>query len=159
MPRVWLRGRCCALFLGLLATAPAHGTSLAIGRGSRPHNLDLALRVGPFEAEYLDEGEQPYGIPDINRIVNLDLLAHTDGRLAAYAKAGLSSSRLSYNGGGNGYPNHTGFTGENAGVGLDAALTQHFGVRLQWLWMRYQQCSVPDYETFSTVTLSAVWTI
>ncbi len=158
MPRLWLRGGCCALLLGLLATAPAHGISIAAGRGSRPHNLDLALRAGAFEAEYVDEGEQPEGIPDINRIVNLDLLARSDGRLAAFAKLGLSSSRLSHNGGGNGYRNHTGFTGENAGLGLEGALTRSFGWRLQWLWMRYQQCSVPDYETFNTVTLSVVWT-
>ena len=63
MPRLWLRWGCCALLLGLLATAPAHGISIAAGRGSRPHNLDLALRAGAFEAEHVDEGEQPEGIP------------------------------------------------------------------------------------------------
>ena len=158
MPIAW-RLAVCTVLLGWLATAQAQALTLGLGRGSRPHNLDVTVRERALEVEYLDEGEQPYGIPDINRIVNLDFAQRSHGRLAAFWKLGLSSSRLSFNGGGNGYRNHTGFTGENVGVGVEAALSPRFGLRAQWLWMRYQQCSTPDYETFSTVTISAVWAI
>jgi len=145
-------------FACALGIPAAHAADIAIGRSIRPHNIDIAARFGYAEIEFIDEGEQPNGIPNRNRVVNLDaVLPLHAGRWTLYAKAGLSSSRFSYNGSGNGYHNRTGFTGQNAGIGVEYALTPQWAVRVQTVWMRYQQSDIPAYECFTYTSAMLVF--
>ncbi len=142
----------------LVWCASAHAWSIAVGRSVRPHDVDLAVQVGPIQVEYIDEGAQPYGIPNRNRPLSVDyVLERKWGRWSAFAKAGVTSSWLSYNGSGNGYRNRTGFTGQNVGVGLKFRLVPHLWLVGQTVWLRYQQSDVPAYEpfTYSSVMLQA----
>lgn len=135
----------------VLCIGTAQAATLAIGRSVRPHDVDVSLTIWHLQAEFIDEGEQPYGIPNRNRVVNFDFIAQSPAwrGLSVFAKAGLSSSRFSYSGAGNGYRNRTGFTGQNAGVGITYQLTPQIALQLQTVWMRYQQSDVPAYECFS----------
>ena len=142
------------LLAAMLLPATAHAWSVAVGRSVRPHDIDLALQLGPVQLEYIDEGAQPYGIPNRNRPVNLDyVLEHAWGRFDVFAKAGVTSSWLSYNGSGNGYRNRTGFTGQNVGVGLKVRVLPRVWLVGQTVWMRYQQSDVPAYEPFTYSSL------
>ena len=143
----------CALGIGT-----AHAAQIAVGRSIGRRNVDASISVGWFQAEYIAEGVQPNGIPNRNRVVNLDVvLSRRIGAWEPYIKGGLSCSRLGFNGSGNGYRNRTGFTGQNVGVGVTYWATRSIGVRAQTVWMRYQQVDIPAFETYSYSSVALVF--
>lgn len=148
------------LWLGLLPAARgAAAWELGLGRSSRPGNVDLSLRGRGWQIEYVDEGRQPDGIPNRNRVLDLDGVLATRGRLSGFVEAGLSSSRPSRNGSGNGYRASGPMLGLNAGAGLQWRFAPGWRLRLQSLWMRYPQCSAPGMEDFvyTSVALVRAW--
>lgn len=151
-----LLGVCLAAFPGVRGAA---AWELGVGRSSRPGNLDLSLRERWWQLEYIDEGRQPDGIPNRNRVLNLDGVLATRGRLSGFVEAGLSSSRLSRNGSGNGYRASGPMLGVNAGAGVQWRFAPGWRVRLQTVWMRYPQCSEPGMENFvyTSVSLVRAW--
>lgn len=141
----------------VLCIGTAHGAELSLGRSVRPHDADVALRWRFLEAEFIAEGEQPGGIPNRNRVINLDaVLSHRFGPWEPYIKAGVSCSRFGFNGSGNSYHNRTGFSGENVGAGLTYWITPAVGLRAQTIWMRYQQVDIPAFEQFTYSSVSLV---
>lgn len=141
-----------------LCVVTAHAAEIAIGRSVRPHDVDISARWGFVEAEYIAEGEQPYGIPNRNRVINLDVvLSHRFGQWEPYIKAGVSCSRFGFNGSGNDYRNRTGFTWQNIGAGATYWLAPRIGLRAQTVWMRYQQVDIPAFETFTYSSASLVF--
>ena len=123
--------------------------------------LNLGLRYGAFEATlgknlfshvgseitYSDEGKQPDNIPNINRVISMDLVGRHDlfWGFSGYIKSGISASHQ--NGGG-----YSAFSGTNVGVGLTYPLSKNVDVDLSAMSMRYKQCDVPEFERFTTVT-------
>ncbi|OYV37527.1 MAG: hypothetical protein B7Z80_12580 [Rhodospirillales bacterium 20-64-7] len=143
----------CTLCIGT-----ARAADIAIGRSVQRLNFDASARVSYFSAELISEGVQMHGIPNRNRVINLDVvMAHRWGRWEPYIKAGVSCSRYGFNGSGNGYRNATGFTGQNLGVGVDYLMSAHWAVRAQTVWMRYQQVDIPAFETYSYTSVSLVF--
>jgi hypothetical protein len=146
-----------AVILSCFSFGPASAMSLFVGKSNRPGSFNFSVQAGFVSLEYVDEGRQPYGIPNINRVVNLDVEARSSGRLYAYGKVGLSCSRFGRNGSGNSYHNATGFTGQNVGIGLGYELTPLVALQGQVLWMRYQQVDIPAYERFGVISAGLVW--
>ncbi len=145
--------------LPALAAAPAASAAtlqLGIGRSSRPGDFDLSLRGRGWQLEYIDEGRQPHGIPNDNRVINLDGVLATPGPWSWFAEAGLSSSRPSRNGSGNGYEPSGPMLGANAGGGVQWRFAPGWWLRLQTLWMRYPQSSEPAMETFGYTSVALV---
>ena len=152
----------CALWvaaLGLLAPAPAGAWELGLGRSNRPGDFDLSLRDRCWVVEYVDEGRQPQGIPNINRVLDLDLLLRGGARLSWYLEGGLSNARWSRNGSGDGYQAPRGFEGGNLGGGLQWRAAPGWWLRLHALWLHYPQSSQPGSETFeySSAALVRRW--
>ena len=140
---LWLPGRAQAWELGL-------------GRSSRPQDFDLSLGNAWWRLEYIDEGRQPYGIPNRNRVLDVDGVLRGGARLSWYLEVGLSSARWSRNGSGNGYRAPRGLDGYNLGGGLQWRLTPVWSLRLQALWLHYPQSSQPGSETFEYTSLAVV---
>lgn len=134
---------------------PLHALIVSAGLSTRPKDLELALALpvggsAALQLEYIDEGRQPQGIENINRALSLDIASHYDiGRLSLSLKGGLTSSRLSYNGSGNGYANRSGLTGWNAGVGIQSRLTERWSIGAELLRLHYQQSDKPAMEYYS----------
>ena len=148
------------LVLALALACPAHGATLGVGPSIRPASYALSWRgSGPLapELEFVSEGRQPDHIPNINRVLLLNLVASypVTPRLTAFAKAGLASSRWSTNGSGNGYSN-PGRPGWDVGWGLDCRLSPRWGLRLETVRMHHQQSDVPAFETFTLTTVQVV---
>ena len=145
--------------LGLLAPVRAQAWELGLGRSNRPGDFDLSLRDRCWVVEYVDEGHQPDGIPNINRVLDLDAVLQRGARLSWYLEAGLSDAQWSRNGSGDGYRAPRGFHGANLGIGLQWRATTGWWLRLQALWLRYPQSSQPGLETFeySSVALVRKW--
>ena len=150
----WVYLAICALSLG-----NADATQIAIGRSAQRRNFDISAQWRLLQLELISEGVQMHGIPNRNRVINLDaVLPWHIGRWMLYVKAGVSSSRFSYNGSGNGYRNHTGFTGQNIGIGAQYAITPHWAIRVQTARMRYQQSDIPAFEEYTYSSTSLVFT-
>ena len=148
---------CVAIVLAtLLHAAPARAWELGIGRSSRAGDFDLSLRDAWWSLEAIDEGRQPDGIPDRNRVLDADLVLHGGARLCWYLQAGLSDARWSRNASGNGYRAPRGFDGHNLGGGLQWRLAPGWWLRLQTLWLRYPQNSQPGSESFEYTSLALV---
>jgi len=148
------------LLLVLLAPA-AQAAEVAFGPSARPQSYSISLRgsaaIAP-EIEYVSEGRQPYGIPNINRVAMLNLVAAADltPTLQAFVKCGLASSRWSTNGSGNGYSNPGRF-GYDLGAGLTWWIVpRRWGLRLETLHMRHQQSDEPKFETLTMTSLQIV---
>lgn len=145
-----------AAAFGLLLPGVAQAWELGLGRSNRPGNLDLSLRDAWWALEYVDEGSQPEGIPNRNRLLDADLLLRGGSRLSWFVEGGLSTARWSRNGSGNGRRAPRGFEGYNLGCGLQWRLAPGWSVRVQALWLRYPQSSQPGAETFEYSSLSLV---
>ena len=145
-----------ALVSALLLPARASAWELGIGRSVRPGNLDLSLGSAWWRVEYIDEGRQPEGIPNRNRILDVDAVLDGGTWLSWYVEAGLSSARWSRNGSGNGYRAPDGFDGHNLGCGLQWQLLPGWSLRLQALWLHYPQSSQAGSETFEYTSLAVV---
>ena len=134
----------------LSCISTANAVDLAIGRSLQRRNFDISARWSNLDVELISEGVQMRGIPNRNRVINIDgAFSHQFGSWDAYIKAGFSCSRYGFNGSGNFYQNKTGFSGKNVGVGLDYIFSEHWRFRVQALVMRYQQVDIPALETYS----------
>jgi len=132
-------------------------------------DLDTGFRYGAFDtaatyyvtpyagiqAEFIDEGKQPQGIKNVNKIFDIDAIAKYSFSDLYYlfAKGGITSSYFSYNGSGNEYSNNTGFTGGNIGVGVGYELTDTWSVQAQVVASNYQQSDKTAYETFEYASI------
>ncbi|MDE2252725.1 MAG: hypothetical protein KGL42_00400 [Betaproteobacteria bacterium] len=140
--------------------AQAQAVELAFGPSARPQSYALALRGSGWlapEIAFVSEGRQPYGIPNINRVLMFNAVA-TAGLvpgLQGFIKAGLASSRWSTNGSGNGYSN-PGRPGYDMGAGLTYMVTPGWGLRMETIYMHHQQSDVPQFEHFTLTTLQLV---
>lgn len=106
------------------------------------------------DASFIDEGRQPNGIKNINRLVNLDLSESFHFKsFYLSVKAGLTSSYFSHNGSGNSYDNHTGFTGENIGVAVGYNVSKFISVELSDSASRYLQSDHRAFETFNFLSI------
>lgn len=148
--------------LAIIFSAQAHAANLAFGPSARRDSFDIALRAGghvapEIEFEFLSEGKQPDGIPNINRVLMLNTIftRHIAPRLIVFAKVGVNTSRFSTNGSGNGYHN-PGRAGVDLGAGFTYWLTKHLGLRLQTTWMRTEQSDVPQFERFVLTSVQIV---
>ena len=118
----------------------------------------VAENVG-MQAEFIDEGKQPGGIKNVNRVVNLDgVIQYSVGDFSPFIKAGVTTSYFSHNGSGNGYSNRTGFTGGNVGAGVAYRISKHWSANAQLVGMSYQQSDRPGYETFEYVGVGVKYT-
>lgn len=145
------------VFLLCLLCAPAFAWEFSAGRSLQPDDMDLALTVGHFQVEYIDEGHQPNGIPTRDRPLNLDFIDSIPIHgFDVFAKAGVTSSILSTGCdlwcGARGFP-----LGENFGFGTEKMFTKHLGGKFQWVRMHYQQVGYPAAEWFNYASLSAVF--
>ena len=156
------------LFLVAALTSFAHGqelngAELAIGPSIRPQSYAVSVRgtgwIAP-EIEFVSEGRQPDNIPNINRVLMLNavLTEPVSPRVSLFAKAGLASSRWSTNGSGNGYSN-PGKPGYDIGIGATYHMTPVWGLRLETVYMHYQQSDVPEFENFTQTTVRLVRSI
>jgi hypothetical protein len=129
--------------------------SLAAGISSRPSDLQASASVGwgraAAQLEYIDEGQQPFGILNVNKVVNTDIVyfVRAGGQVKLNFKFGLTMSRYSHNGSGNHYVNDTYFTGWNSGIGLEYQLPRGWFAHAEVMRMRYQQTDKPDFEYFT----------
>ena len=145
-----------SLASALCASAPAQAWQLGVGRSVRPDNLDLSLGSGWWRVEYIDEGRQPMGIRNRNRLLDVDGVLQGGILLSWFVEAGLSSALWSINGSGNGYQAPRGFVGYNVGGGLQWSLAPALSLRLQMLRLHYPQSSQPGSETFEYTSLGLV---
>ena len=139
-----------AIIAGLTLAVPAHAATVSAGYSVRPGSIDLSVRQGHFEAEFINEGKQPGGIKNVNRVVDIDVVMPIQimDNVSIFAKAGVTDSTLSYNGSGDGYHSHSFFTGQNVGIGVNWQITSSWGFSAQTVWLRYQQSDKPAYESF-----------
>ncbi len=111
--------------------------ALNLDAGLRPDSYDVSIegslsRYISAEMRFIDEGKQPYGIKNVNRLLNADgVLNIPYGDFTVFAKGGLTASMLSYNGSGNGYKNTSGFVGANYGIGARYRVYQDWSVQAQ----------------------------
>jgi len=126
-------------------------------------DIDSGLRLGAFdiaaayefdkyvaaEVRFIDEGQQPFGIKNVNRVLNTDaIFSYPIDDLSLCLKAGLTSSFFSYNGSGNSYKNNTGLTGFNYGGCVDYKIVSNWYVQGQMYNLVYQQSDKPGREAF-----------
>ena len=149
-------GALWAAALTLLLTHVAGAWELGVGRSNRPGNIDLSLGDRGWAVEYIDEGGQPDGIANRNRILDADVRLQGGAGLSWFVQAGLSSARWSRNGSANGRRAPRGFEGCNLGGGLQWRLVPGWSLRLQALWLHYPQSSQPGAETFEYTSLAVV---
>ncbi len=130
-----------SIYAGIGGRTQAYDVGYAHDFGASPFGVDV---------QYIDEGVQPFSA-DINRVLNIDArYTHSlPFGLTGFVKAGLSDSSMGYSAAGNGYKNRTNFSGQNFGFGVSYPLTKNISATLEDVEMRYQQVSVPAYETFN----------
>ena len=135
----------CACF-----AAPAFSAQFEIGRSVQRHNFDVALTIRNFQVEYIDEGAQSNGIPNRNRVLNLDyIISRNAGFVSLFVKGGITTSRFStYGGSGPHTINKTWFTGQNVAVGFIVPFNSHWGFVAQSELLRYRQCDIPAFENY-----------
>ncbi len=119
-----------------------------IGYGGRSAAMDAAVgwKFNPLigaEAEYIDEGVQPNGIPNQNDIINLDgMLSRETLGAEISLKAGFSSEKQAFS-----LP-WSGFNGGNIGVEVSYPImkrTSLFGEIVEIHSMQY----IKQYENFT----------
>ncbi len=148
-----------ALIIALLPMS-AQAAEVGFGPSIRPQSYAVSLRgsggLAP-EIEFVSEGRQPDGIPNINRVAMVNAVATADlaPSLQAFVKAGLASSRWSTNGSGNGYSNPGRF-GWDVGAGLTWWPSKAWGLRVEIVRMHHQQSDVPAFEDFTLTCVQVV---
>jgi hypothetical protein len=132
---------------------------LSVGSSNRVDSVSSAIGASIAnsiyaEASFIDEGKQPGGIKNVNRLVDIDLVKTIQfGSFYASTKAGLTSSYFSHNGSGNSYENHTGFSGQNIGVNIGYNISKTVSIELSDNDSRYLQCDHHAYESFNIVSV------
>jgi len=130
------------------------------GKSSRPKTLDASVGFAlnshlAVELRLADEGKQPDNIRNVNKPVNLDSIISfpISEKLKGFIEAGLTNSDLSYNGSGNTYVNHTGFSGWNFGGGWEYKVTKHISILGDFDLENYYQCDHHAKEKFGVAAL------
>ena len=155
-----MRHHLTVLIIALLLPMSAQAAELALGPSIRHGSYAISLRgdgqIAP-EIEFVSEGRQPYGIPNINRVLMVNAVATVDlaPSLQAFVKAGLASSRWSTNGSGNGYSNPGRF-GYDVGAGVTWWPSMAWGLRVEIVRMHHQQSDVPQFEDFMLTSVQVV---
>jgi len=150
-----------------ISTAQASDFYISIGKGLRHGAYTVASGFEPIavgnaklgvELELNDAGEQPEPHKNINRFLNLSVVAHTKftERITGFGKFGISSTRFSHNGT-NDYEADKGFNGMTASVGLETPLTKNLMGGVQVSVMEYQQASNPNMGGYSNAVLFLRW--
>lgn len=146
------------ILLAAIWLSPAHAGQFQVGKSTRQGDYELAYSHSlpqslhwNIQIEFIDEGKQPYPIANINRVINLDVqyVYSVTYRIALSAKLGLTCSRLSFNGSGIPYQNNTGFTGQNAGIGLAYGLSKHWSAHVEAIQLHYAQSDKTAFEPYT----------
>jgi len=127
-----------------------------VGAGWEPITIGNAKLGG--EVEFIDAGEQPEPHKNINRFLNLNVVAHVkfSERIYGFGKFGLSSTRYSYNGT-NCYVADKDFNGATAPVGLETPLSKNLMAGFQLSVFEYQQASNPNMGGYSNAVAYLRW--
>ena len=150
-----------------ISTAQASDFYLYTGKGLRNGAYNVGAGWEPItigngklgaELEFIDAGEQPEPHHNINRFLNINVVAHVkfSERIYGFGKFGLSSTRYSHNGA-NDYVADKGFNGTTASVGLETPLTKNMMGGVQVSVMEYQQASNPNMGGYSNAVLFLRW--
>jgi opacity protein-like surface antigen len=151
------------LLVAALSATVVRADTIEAGKSTRPGDYAVTYRHGHLLAQFIDEGRQPQGLPNINRALNLDATyGYTiNSRLSVRAQAGLTSSYFSHNGCSRQhgdtdehirYRNRTGFTGYNVGASVIYRISPHITAGLSAVSMDYQQSDKPAYERYTFVS-------
>jgi hypothetical protein len=150
-----------------ISTAQASDFYVYAGKGLRNGAYNVGIGYEPIslgnaklgtELEFIDAGEQPKPHRNINRMLNLNVVAHvkfTD-HVYGFGKIGISSTRYSYNGT-NCYEATKDFNGHTASVGLETPLTKNLMGGVQVSVMEYQQASNPNMGGYTNAVLFLRW--
>jgi len=150
-----------------ISTAQASDFYVYAGKGLRNGAYNVGAGWEPItigngklgaELEFIDAGDQPEPHKNINRMLNINVVAHTKftERITGFGKLGLSSTRYSHNGT-NDYVADKGFNGMTASVGLETPLTKNLMGGVQVSVMEYQQASNHNMGGYSNAVLFLRW--
>ena len=153
------------LFALLVSTAQADeiGLYASAGKGLRDGAYNVAVGYEPLrigigrlgaEVEFIDAGKQPTPHKNINRFLNLNIVAHVpfNEHVTGFGKIGVTSTRYSENNT-NCYQADEEFKGYTASVGLETPITNNMIVGFQVSVMEYQQASNPNMGGYSNAVL------
>jgi opacity protein-like surface antigen len=121
---------------------------VSVGKSAREGSasVDVGYFVNKYsgiELAFDDEGHQPDGITNINRVFSLDAFVKVPltQMLSAFVEGGVSASHQE----GGGYSDPT---GRNVGAGVSYLLTKNLSAELKVKMLQYKQFNVPANETF-----------
>ena len=162
------RAAIASLFIAfLLVILPAQADELGIyayaGKGLRNGAYNVGIGYEPIkigngriggDLEFIDAGEQPEPHRNINRFLNLNVVAHVpfSDRVTGFGKFGISSTRFSHNGT-NDYEADKSFKGLTASVGLETPITKNLMLGFQVSVFEYQQANNPNMGGYSNAVL------
>jgi hypothetical protein len=140
---------------------------LSLGKGLRHGAYNVAAGWEPItlghaklgaELEFIDCGEQPDPYQNINRMLNINAVAHVkfNDYVTGFGKYGVSSTRYSHNGT-NSYEADDGFVGTTASVGLETPLNKNLMVGFQASVFEYQQSNNPNMGGYSNAVIHVRW--
>jgi len=150
-----------------VSTAQASDFYLYAGKGLRNGAYNVGVGWEPItigngklgaELELIDAGEQPEPHHNINRFLNINVVAHTkfSERIYGFWKFGVSSTRYSYNGT-NDYEADNGFNGTTASIGLETPISKNLIGGVQVSVMEYQQASNPNMGGYTNAVAYLRW--
>jgi len=146
-----------------ISTAQASDFYLYAGKGLRNGAYNVGAGYSPIqlgsahlgaEIELVDCGAQPEPHPNINRMLNINAVAHVrfSDNVYGFGKFGVSSTRFSHNGV-NDYVADKSFKGWTASVGLETPITKNLMGGVQASVFEYQQASNPNMGGYSNAVL------
>jgi len=150
-----------------ISTAQASDFYVYAGKGLRNGAYNVGIGYEPItlgnaklgtELEFIDAGEQPKPHRNINRMLNLNVVAHvkfTD-HVYGFGKIGISSTRYSHNGT-NDYVADKSFNGTTASVGLETPISKSLMAGFQASVMEYQQASNPNMGGYTNAVAYLRW--
>ena len=156
-------------FILTVSTAQASDLYVYAGKGLRNGAYNVGVGYEPItigngklgaELEFIDAGEQPEPHKNVNRMLNLNVVAHANWteHIIGFGKIGISSTRFSRNGT-NSYEADKGFNGMTASVGLETPLTKNLMGGVQVSVMEYQQASNPNMGGYTNAVAYMRWKI
>ncbi|MHB8915384.1 MAG: hypothetical protein ACYC4K_06180 [Thiobacillus sp.] len=138
-----------AIFLTALVSAANADPYVGLGYGGRPKaiNGSIGEQFTPTlgaEFDYINEGQQPNGIPNDNEVLTLDVIGTLPvyKSLSIYAKGGIADMRQTPE-----LP-WSGFNGYNIGVGVKYSLGYSVSVFAEINELHTQQ-AIGLYENFT----------
>jgi hypothetical protein len=113
---------------------------------------DHPLKISA-DASYLDFGQQPHDIRNINRVINLDVGVDLQmwPNVSSIVLVGLTDSDFGYNGDlpsepGYSYKAHNGFSGQNAAIGLSYQATRNMSLLVKKGFYYFHQIDRADND-------------